>query len=295
MSATTLANPVAQAIDRLGLSAGIRPDLDGLRQVYRAWCLNVPFDNIAKVTALRTNAPGALPGTTADEFLQNWLDHNAGGTCWNTSNALYTVLTTLGFDTIRATGSMFDMGWDNHGTTIVRIDGEEWLVDSSMLTLEPLPLRPGQVHIQDDRVNRAEIDPEGDGFLLWATNPPLPGLILCRLLEKDVPESLYAANYERSREMSPFNGRLFARRAFEGRVLVLFGNQRHELTADGLASQDLSPEELVATLTDTFGYSRSLIDAWVASGGLELAFQPMEGPGLPPITRVCPSERAKSV
>jgi arylamine N-acetyltransferase len=119
---------------RLGLPAAPLADLGGLRAIYRAWCANVPFDNVRKMMALRAQNDLPLPGGGAVSFLENWLAGGTGGTCWPTSNALYELLRSLGFEARRAAGSMRDPGIVNHATVKVAIDGRDWLVDSSLLS-----------------------------------------------------------------------------------------------------------------------------------------------------------------
>src|SRR5689334_12079249 len=73
-------------------------DITGLRQVYAAWCEKVPFDNIRKMISLRSGAGIALAGLDAEDFFENWLENGSGGTCWPSSNALFVLLKSLGFD-----------------------------------------------------------------------------------------------------------------------------------------------------------------------------------------------------
>src|SRR4051812_16957422 len=123
----------AQVLARLGLASAPATDLNGLRTLYAAWSSTMPFDNIAKLIALRTDSPGNLPGIDAAEFFERYLEHGVAGTCWPSSNALFTLLADLGFPARRVAGSMRDMGIVSHGSVKVRLDGIDWLLDSSML------------------------------------------------------------------------------------------------------------------------------------------------------------------
>ena len=51
-------------LERLGLSA-LTSGLPGLQAVCKAWCAQVPFDNLRKMIALLTAAGGPLPGADA--------------------------------------------------------------------------------------------------------------------------------------------------------------------------------------------------------------------------------------
>jgi|SRR5665647_357594 len=54
---TDISGPLRdRVLARLGFSDAPRANLEGLRSVYAAWCLFVPFDNIAKLIALNFNA-----------------------------------------------------------------------------------------------------------------------------------------------------------------------------------------------------------------------------------------------
>jgi len=263
--------------------------LDGLRAIYRAWTLRVPFDNIRKVTNLVGGMGGDLPGATPNDFFEAWMTTGAGGTCWPTANGLATLLGDLRFDTRRATASVFDMGVDNHGTVIVRLDGQDWLLDTSMPTLTPLPLTTGQIHIEDHPVLRTEVDPEGDSYYIWVMSPPFDGPIPFRTLELSVPEATFHANYERSRGMSIFNERLYVRRSYEDKLVVLASNRRFERTAAGTVATELTASELVEEL-QRLGYSASIVQAWVNAGGLAKSMEPRDPNGWQPeIARRPPS------
>ena len=108
---TPLPTPLRDAVcARLGI-APAPPTLEFLEAVYAAWCRRVPFDNVRKLIALREAAPPPLPGTQAADFFEHWLAHGTGGTCWSSSNALYMLVTALGFTARRIAGSMRDLGF----------------------------------------------------------------------------------------------------------------------------------------------------------------------------------------
>ncbi|MGZ8687562.1 MAG: arylamine N-acetyltransferase, partial [Gaiellaceae bacterium] len=92
---------VVAVLDRLGTDRPA-PGLAGLRSVYAAWCRAVPFDNALKLIHVAERRSGPLPGSTADDFFDVWLEHGAGGTCWAGNNALHDLLEALGFDVARA-------------------------------------------------------------------------------------------------------------------------------------------------------------------------------------------------
>ena len=263
-------NLVERVLDRLDLSRDLELDLAGLKTVYAAWCRNVPFDNTAKLIALGNQSHGLLPGIDAAEFFERFLSHNVGGTCWPTSNALFVLLDTLGFRARRAAGSMRDTGIVSHGTTKVRIDDADWLVDSSMLTNGPLPLGSGEFSSDDPLIPTA-VRIDNEDHVIWWDLPPNPEPIPCRLLHDDVSHDFYVERYEGSRMRSPFNERIYARRNLGGRILIITGNRRLVKTSQGIDDSTLSDSQLSESLADEIGISPSMLDqlrkspAWSAS------------------------------
>ena len=130
------AGTAAAVVQRFGIGTPA-PDLDGLRTVYAAWCEAVPFDNVLKLIHCAEGRRGPLPGSTADDFFETWLEQGTGGTCWAGNGALHDLLEALGFDVTRVFATMMsapDARGPNHGSVLVRADGERWLVDASILS-----------------------------------------------------------------------------------------------------------------------------------------------------------------
>ncbi len=280
----------ARVLERLGFSAVPSADVAGLRALYRAWCERVPFDNVLKMISLRGSGGGPLPGGDASKFFEAWLAHGTGGTCWPSSNALYELVRWAGFDAKRNAGFMRDLGFVNHASVRVTVDGRDWLVDSSMLTNEPLPLGDAAFD-NHDPVVPAEVERDGGTHLLWFTMLPVPAPFPCRLKPEPVDHAFYLAAYEASRERGPFNQRLYARRNRPGGVTVLVGNTRHSKTTGARESRDLSGEELCEALRFELGISGDALDRWKQSGALDASFEPPAGPKPPPVTRLPPSRR----
>ena len=275
---------------RLGLTGWPSPDLEGLSAVYRSWCARVPFENTRKMHALRTGAAGPLPGIRADDFLEHWLAHGTGGTCWPSSHALFAVLRACGFDARLVIASMRDLGVLSHASIKVRLDGRDWLVDSSMLLNTPLPLCD-EVFIGDDPVWPVEVEPVDGTHLVWWHAPPGSAYLPCRVLMDPAPYHEYLAGYERSRARSPFNDRLYARINNPGELVILLGRTRILRTRAGVTAVDLDSDGLRRAMQDDMGLSAAWVDAWAASGALEASQQPPPGPPPPPDPRVPPSQR----
>ena len=158
-------------LSKLGLSE--RPALDraGLDEIYRAWCRRVPFDNLVKRIHLGGGSPAPIPNGPPDAFFASWLAHGTGGTCWPSAGGLHALLVELGFDARRGSAAMFDNLYGpihTHGTTLVRVDGVDYWVDSSMLTDVALPLVPHAPTRHDDPVSPVWAEPVDDARITIA-------------------------------------------------------------------------------------------------------------------------------
>ncbi|MEO7360972.1 MAG: arylamine N-acetyltransferase [Gemmatimonadaceae bacterium] len=276
---------------RLALDPRVETNVQGLFALYEAWCRNVPFDNVRKLISLRTGDPGALPGGDATDFMEAFLEHGTGGTCWSSSNALFELVSAFGFQARRVAGSMRDLGVPGHGSVKVTIDEMDWMVDSSMLTMFPIPITRELYVFRDPRFG-VEVEPTPeDSHLVWFNTPPYADYFPCRLLMDNVTHDFYLERYEISRTRGPFNHHISIRYNRGDARTVLQGHTRHRTTdAAGLRSQPLTREELVIELRDVVGLSDTIIKRWVECGALEAQYEPPENPPAlltvkPPSTR----------
>jgi arylamine N-acetyltransferase len=253
----------ARVLDRLALRGGPPRDLAGLDRVYAAWCDNVGFDNSSKLLALASGHPSELPGIRCEDFFDLWLEHGAAGTCWPTSNALFMLLSSLGFKARRISASMFDLGVENHGSVIVALPEGDFLADSSLLTGRVLPLVPGKGFDNRHEHFRVRVEPVGDSWRLLfpgAGGEDMP----CRLLADPVDWRLYRRRYEWSRGESPFNEVLHVSRARStGRVLIR-GNRHFRGGSGDKEPEVLAEAELRVQLTEAQGLSPSLVERVLA-------------------------------
>jgi arylamine N-acetyltransferase len=274
---------------RLGLSDELPNDIAGLRALYAAWCANVPFDNVRKLIALRTGEEGPLPGGEATDFLEHWLAHGTGGTCWSSSNGLFELTVSFGFDARRVAGSMRDLGVPGHGSIKVNVAGADGLIDSSMLMMYPIPLTT-DVHVDRHPLFGVEVEPLDGTHLIWFDTPPYDEYFPCRLLIDPVDHAFYLERYELSRTRGPFNHHLSVRYNRRGDRAVLQAHTRHRRSASGLQSEELSPDELCEVLRDDVGMSAEMVDRFVDCGALDAAYEPaLTSP--PPLTGRPPSRR----
>jgi N-hydroxyarylamine O-acetyltransferase len=251
---------VARVLERLGVE---RPatSIDGLAALYDAWCRAVPFDNVRKLIHVRAGEPARLPGDESADFFEAWLAYGTGGTCWAGNGALFDLAVALGFDA-RCAISTMEVRPDlppNHGTVIVRLDGERWLVDASMLFGEPLRL--------DGQASTAVRHPawgvqcrpdRGTWTVRWRPCGNVTELD-CHLNELDVPRAKFHELHESTRAWSGFNYELTARINRGDRVVGVGFGQFVELDArGGITGRPASQAERIALLRD-FGIAEELV------------------------------------
>src|SRR2546423_743257 len=200
---TKLSSATTEAVlQRLGFSDAPKADLDGLNVLYDAWCRNVPFDNVVKRIHLASGSSAPFPNGEPEAFFASYLRHGTGGTCWPSSGGLHALLEALRFDARRASGAMRDDlsgPIHTHGTVLVRLEGEDYWVDSSMLTRRVFAIRPGAESKLDDPLHAVRVEPVDDSWRVWWTHPFLPEMLGCLLLDDDVTAEQYLARYEWSR------------------------------------------------------------------------------------------------
>lgn len=259
---------VDRVLAKLGLSSEPGIDVEGLSRLYLAWCRAVPFDNVRKRIALLEQRSGMLPGGRPEDFFAAFLEHGAGGTCWPSSNALHALLRACGFEARRISASMADRGEPNHASLVVRLAGQEWLVDSSILNEAPIPLSRRRPSALADAVHPIRLEPADAGLLIHWGRSVSADTMPCRLMSDPVDEAFYLERYEISRGVSVFNSALYARRNFPGRLVSYAGTTRFEKTAAGVTSRALDPDELGAALVAELGLSRAIVARLAELGGL---------------------------
>jgi N-hydroxyarylamine O-acetyltransferase len=248
-------------LEKLGLASRPATDLAGLGTLYAAWCRRVPFDNVRKLIHLREGLPGPLPGDDPVDFLETWLAHGTGGTCWAGNGALWFLLSGLGFDAQRGCGTMLvapDLP-PNHGTVCVGVDGAPYLVDASMLFADPLPLSDGS------RVDHPAwgVDCRADAAqelrITW--RPFHMPALECRIDFLGASAEQFGRYHEASRGWGPFNYSLSARlNRGDGVIGAAFG-QHAEIDARGALS--LAPADRSARrqlLVDRLGISEEMAE-----------------------------------
>jgi hypothetical protein len=253
---------IERVLAKLGLASRPEPTLDGLKQVYGAWCHKVPFDNVRKLMHLRRQDAGPLPGDSASDFFEAWLRHGTGGTCWAGNGALQALLQALDFDARRALATMLvypDMP-PNHGTVVVSCGPKRYLVDASILHGEPLALEPQAPSVIAHPAWGVQCSVrDGKWHIRWRPLQ-LPDGIDCRIEQLEVAEQVFHERHEDSRPWSPFNYALSARCNRNGAVVGTAFGQRVDIDADGSVRQrPLPPAQRAPLLVEELAMDAALI------------------------------------
>ena len=251
-----------RVLARLGFSRPPAPDGQGLRDIYGAWCRKVPFDNVRKLIHLRSERSSPLPGDTAEDFFEAWLQYGTGGTCWAGNGALQTLLRTLGFEAERGLATMLaapDIP-PNHGTVLVRCEGRRLMVDASILHGEPLPLLEKSATAIGHAAWGVQCSRQARHWRIhWRPLHATHGLD-CRIEQLRTSALAFREWHEKSRPWSPFNYSVYARVNRGDTVLGVAFGQRVKLDATGAARQDLlPPEQRAQFLIESIGLQESIV------------------------------------
>lgn len=262
---------VDDVLQSMGLRNRPSRDEAGLRELYRGWCRSVPFDNTVKLIALH-GADGngdPLPGMDAEEFLRSWLEHGTGGTCFPSANALHELAMACGFESRLVAASMADIGEPTHGTTVVTLDGTDFLVDTSMLTDDLLALSDEPTSIEHP-VYATAAEPVAEGWLFQFSMPYAEATMPCRTIgPAGVDHGFFVERFEISREVGPFNAGPNAKRNDSEGVTAIGGGKRFRRHATGIEESDLSLEDACGTLIEEFGLSEEIVDRLSAALGAD--------------------------
>jgi N-hydroxyarylamine O-acetyltransferase len=251
-----------RVLSRFGFAHRPEPTLENLRRLYAAWCRNIPFDNVRKIIHVRSEDRGPLPGSTAEDFLEAWLKHGTGGTCWSNAGASYALFASLGFPVERGIATMLaapDIP-PNHGTVRATFNGVHHLVDCSMLCMEPLRLdENAETRVKHPAWGVRCANRDGHLHIAWRPLHKVDGFE-CRLESFGASQEDYRERYEQTRGWSPFNYQVTARKNRGDRVVGMSFGNIVSLEADGSVRQvPMSPSERARVLIEEVGLSEEIV------------------------------------
>jgi hypothetical protein len=118
------------------------PSIDLLRRLIRQYVQNVPWESASRIAKkARTGNLLACPRWPG-EFWDDAIQRGTGGTCFESNLALWSVLSSLGFDGYLTVNNMQE-SIACHTAVVVTLAGEKWLVDAGYPVYEPLKVVAG--------------------------------------------------------------------------------------------------------------------------------------------------------
>ena len=234
------------------------------RQVTR-----IPFENVSKLYAVRRLGRGRLP--TLEEFLDGIERYRFGGTCYVNNHSLYRLLLHLGFEASFC-GAQMTNHVDVHTVILVRLDGEELLVDTgygapfhaplSRTAAQPIAIDLGRdryvLHPTDER-GRSRIDHLRHGKLIhgYCVDPTPRDL--------DHFGSIIAESYA---DDATFLNSLTAMRFRPGAAVAVINDQLVESDAAGSRLTPLpTPADRIEAIVTQFDMPRPIVEEALAGLG----------------------------
>lgn len=256
----------AELVDRIlskfGLSKRPAMDFEGLKQVYDAWCRNVPFDNIRKLIHVIEQNPAPLPGDNATEFFNAWLVHGTGGTCWSANGALHALLYSLGFNAFRGLATMLVVPHlpPNHGTVIVEMNDTCYMTDASILHELPLQLDLNHPPNLEQFRWKLKVRRADDKWYIWWQPLHMLDGLECRLDAFPVTVSEFQERHEMTRDWSPFNYELQTRKIVDDTTIGIGRGVWVELSTNGKSTnRPIDAHERAKLLIERSGYSEEIV------------------------------------
>jgi N-hydroxyarylamine O-acetyltransferase len=125
--------------------ARTQPSLAALSELVLAHLTRVPFENISKLYRWKQQGQTTLP--TLQQFLDGVEHWSLGGTCYSNNFHFYTLLAELQYEVKLCAADMSTP--DVHMVSVVRIGGQEYLVDAGYAApfLAPIPLDLSADHV----------------------------------------------------------------------------------------------------------------------------------------------------
>jgi N-hydroxyarylamine O-acetyltransferase len=200
-----------------------------------------------------------LPGDDPVEFLNALLDDGVGGTCWAGNGALCAMLKSLGYDAVRAVGTMMVAPNipPNHGSVVVRLGRHRFVTDASIMSVLPLPVVPGE----PSKVEHPAWGVVGhwlDGAFAIRWRPlQRDAAIDCRIDSFEVDAARFRTQHEATRTWSPFNHELTFHLVQEDRRIGVAHGKKVVIAADGRTTHE-EIDDRVRFLVDELGITERI-------------------------------------
>ena len=250
------------------------PSLDALRELVAAHVTRIPFENISKLHYRKHL--GLTDLVPLPLYLDGIERYHFGGTCYPNNFHFYSLLASLGYDVKLCGADMSNP--DVHMVILVRVDGQDYLVDGGYAApfLAPLP-RGLQadfvVALGRDRYVLKPQDADGCSRLELYRD----GILKHGYVVKPSPRKIddfHAVIIDSFRPDATFLNAVLLARFYPDRSLVIHNLTRVESRGTESTTYSIgSPAELVAEVEKHFGIPAQIVsDALAGLGGLKDAW-----------------------
>ncbi len=249
-------------LDALGLSVRA-PDLSFLREIYRAFSSQVPFESASKIVRDRQVEDLADKPRRPGTFWKDFEELGAGGTCFARVAAFEELLRQLGFSSKLLLGEIRSP--ESHAALLVTLDDTDWLVDAGYPLPDILPFEPADLETPRGHLRMAL---SGDSATIVFASGPEAGRRI-RFDRRAVTRQQFEAAWRRT--FSPdsiFLTDVILRREIEGRVLRFHRGEVQILDASSRTRVPLL-EQRSRKLAEIFGIEEELL-----SGALDRTGDP---------------------
>lgn len=241
---------VAAYLDRIGATRPEVPDLAGLRHLQERQVLSVPFENLD----YHLDEPIFMDERVLDKVVRA---HRGGG-CFEVNPALAFLLRTLGYEVDIIPGRVHRPGnllgpLLGHLALRVRVDGEDWLVDTGFGRNSRFPLKLDSREEQADPHGRYRLADSGTGAIdVYYNDKPLYQVVLHPVEIEDFAPTLW---WYRTAPESSFLQALFCSMRTEDGMVTLKGGTLSTVS-NGVREQVSLPDDaaVLQAYKETFGF-----------------------------------------
>jgi len=134
---------VKDILDYLGLPAKA-PTLRYLNQLIHAYIRRVPWESVSRIIKRYTTPETKDCPRWPEEFWQDAMRNGFGGTCFESSLAFYSLLTTLGYEGYLTVNDMGDTR-GCHAAIVLLLNGDKYLADITIPVHAAIRLDPQKI------------------------------------------------------------------------------------------------------------------------------------------------------
>jgi N-hydroxyarylamine O-acetyltransferase len=251
-------------LERLGVATPVSLTVDGLDNVFKAWCRVTGYDNVGLAVRAGAGGTGPVLGFPAHDYFDRLLAHGMSNLCFGNSEALRAVLDALGFTVARVRGSMGSseavLGAYKHGSLLVTIDGQRYVVDPTFMAEKALLWQPGVRTTAGSGALRIWTDI--DGAIRWQI-PQGRFNAVFKIEEIDCSFEVFREEHQKTQQ-GLAHGRLYKHKLFVRRNVAggtrTYDNGAIITKADGqFLIRKISGEELIRAFVEDFGLSAEVV------------------------------------